>query len=495
MRWKQTSVDAAGRAHSRCSIPERFLERTFPYVGWLFGWFGACLWLLVVVTGTVLAAVHWSDLTENIVDRTLTPREPDPAVVRLPGGEGPARDSGTATPSRKPAARCTRSASCSWCSCRCPMSMPARPRGFRDKYQRMLVGAAGIMVELFLGALALFVWLNVEPGAVHAIAYNVMLISGVSTLLFNGNPLLRFDGYYVLADALEIPNLGTRANKYLGYLVQRYLFGRARRGVPGRLAGRARWFVVYGIAAFIYRMFIMFAIILYIGGKFFAIGVLLAIWAISHDGDSAVAKNLSFRDFQARACDASADAVSVRRVVLVAIFIGAAVCAADPALDARQGRDLAVGGVPGPRRRRGLCRATAAAVRQPGTRGSAPDRDARSVHRGPGQSAGGAEEGAREPADGRAGYRSRCRRTSFARRVTAIEASLQAAHEQIDDLVIRSPRDGTFVVPQEQDLPDRLRAARARCSATSSIRSDRVHVRAVVSQDEIGLVRGQTRAR
>ena len=67
----------------------------------------------------------------------------------------------------------------------------------------------------------------------RAVAFNVMLIAGVSTLLFNGNPLLRFDGYYILADLIEIPNLAQRANRYLGYLVERYLFGHARRRQPG----------------------------------------------------------------------------------------------------------------------------------------------------------------------------------------------------------------------------------------------------------------------
>jgi putative peptide zinc metalloprotease protein len=89
---------------------------------------------------------------------------------------------------------------------------------FVAKRRRMAVAAAGIAVELFLAAIALFVWLAVEPGWVHHIAYAVMLVGGVSTLLFNGNPLLRFDGYYVLADWLEIPNLAAKANLYLDAL-------------------------------------------------------------------------------------------------------------------------------------------------------------------------------------------------------------------------------------------------------------------------------------
>ena len=78
---------------------------------------------------------------------------------------------------------------------------------FHEKRKRIIVSAAGMMVELLLAATALFVWINVETGIVSAVAYNVMLIGSVSTVFFNGNPLLRFDGYYMLADMIEIPNL------------------------------------------------------------------------------------------------------------------------------------------------------------------------------------------------------------------------------------------------------------------------------------------------
>ena len=78
---------------------------------------------------------------------------------------------------------------------------------FPRTWQRALVGAAGIMVEMALAAVAMLVWIEASPGAVRAVAFNVMLIGGVSTLLFNGNPLLRFDGYYVLCDLIGIPNL------------------------------------------------------------------------------------------------------------------------------------------------------------------------------------------------------------------------------------------------------------------------------------------------
>ncbi|NIS87018.1 MAG: hypothetical protein GWN88_18950, partial [Nitrospinaceae bacterium] len=151
---------------------------------------------------------------------------------------------------------------------------------FREKRRRMAVDAAGIMVELFLAAVALFVWIYVETGIVHAIAYNVILIGGVSTLLFNGNPLLRFDGYYFLSDALEIPNLGSRSTNYIGYLIQRYVFGSKRAISPASGPGEKGWLLTYGVLSFFYRLFIVATISLFIAQKFFIVGVILAIWAV-----------------------------------------------------------------------------------------------------------------------------------------------------------------------------------------------------------------------
>jgi putative peptide zinc metalloprotease protein len=153
--------------------------------------------------------------------------------------------------------------------------------GFPSKWQRAAVAAAGVMVEVTIAAAALAVWLNVEPGLVRSLAFNAMLIAGVSTLLFNGNPLLRFDGYYVLADLLEIPNLGNRANKHLLHLIQRYAFGLRSSTSPATAPGERVWFVLYGLAALAYRLFIMTVIVMFVASAFFVIGVLLAIWAFT----------------------------------------------------------------------------------------------------------------------------------------------------------------------------------------------------------------------
>jgi putative peptide zinc metalloprotease protein len=273
--------------------PDRFLQRTLAWVEPLFGWIGALVWIAVVATGAVLAASHWTDLTADISDRVLDPANlvllwfvypvvktlhelGHAYVTRRWGGE--VHEVGIMLLVLSPVPYVD--ASSSW--------------AFKDKYRRMAVGAAGIAVELFLGALALFTWLAVEPGAVRAIAYNVMLICGVSTLLFNGNPLLRFDGYYVLSDAIEIPNLGQRANQYIGYLFQRHVLKAAEAESPAHTTGERWWMAIYGVASFVYRVFITFVIVLFIAGKFFLIGILLAIWAVATQVAMPVFKSIAF---------------------------------------------------------------------------------------------------------------------------------------------------------------------------------------------------------
>jgi putative peptide zinc metalloprotease protein len=96
---------------------------------------------------------------------------------------------------------------------------------FRSKWQRIAVSGAGVAVELILAAMATLIWSMTQPGVIHALALNVMFVCSVGTLLINGNPLLRYDGYHVLADWLETPNLSQQASAVL------------RRGLAGLLTG------------------------------------------------------------------------------------------------------------------------------------------------------------------------------------------------------------------------------------------------------------------
>jgi putative peptide zinc metalloprotease protein len=138
---------------------------------------------------------------------------------------------------------------------------------FRSKWHRAVVGMAGVMAELAVAAVAAIVWANTSTGTPHIIAYSVIFVASISTVLFNGNPLLRFDAYYVLADLIEIPNLGQRAYLYLGYLGKRYVWGLKQAWNPAFTGGERFWFVFYGITSSIYRIYISIRIVLFLNSR------------------------------------------------------------------------------------------------------------------------------------------------------------------------------------------------------------------------------------
>jgi len=138
---------------------------------------------------------------------------------------------------------------------------------FRNRWHRAIVGMAGILAELVLAAVAAVVWANTSVGTLHSVAYNLIFVASVSTVLFNANPLLRFDAYYVVSDLLEIPNLGQRANAFLGYLVKRYGWGIKNTLNPAYSFGEAFWFVGYGICSAVYRVYISIRILLFMNER------------------------------------------------------------------------------------------------------------------------------------------------------------------------------------------------------------------------------------
>jgi putative peptide zinc metalloprotease protein len=144
------------------------------------------------------------------------------------------------------------------------------------KWPKALVGAAGMLTELFLASLALFAWLTLEQGTLRTILYNAIFIASVSTIIFNGNPLLRYDAYYILADILEIPNLRQHASQYLSYLMRRYLIGE-RMPPETRPAREKTWFLLYGVLSFLYRSVVVVSIVLYVASQFLIIGVVMAM--------------------------------------------------------------------------------------------------------------------------------------------------------------------------------------------------------------------------
>lgn len=135
----------------------------------------------------------------------------------------------------------------------------------RSKWQRVIVGAAGMWVELAIASIAAIVWAKTgDTATVHQLAYNMMFVASVSTVLFNANPLLRYDGYYMLSDFLEIPNLAQRAKDYIYYLVKRYIWGIKQARNPSHSGGERFWLFNYAWASFLMRIAVSFGIMFYL---------------------------------------------------------------------------------------------------------------------------------------------------------------------------------------------------------------------------------------
>ncbi|MEA3187633.1 MAG: putative peptide zinc metalloprotease protein [Chthoniobacter sp.] len=136
-----------------------------------------------------------------------------------------------------------------------------------ERHKRILISAAGIYVELVLAAFATFLWAIVQPGPAQQILYNIMVIASVSTIIFNANPLMRFDGYYIMTDWIEVPNLSTKSRAFVASKVKRLLFGKnyqdqsmARLPLPKKRFGL---FYFYAVASYIYGYFVIYKLTRY----------------------------------------------------------------------------------------------------------------------------------------------------------------------------------------------------------------------------------------
>lgn len=259
--------------------PGRFLDRHVAACRALWSRGAGLLWLAVVLPALVLLPAQWAELTGNLSDRVL---QADnlllmalvfPLIKLL-------HEMGHATATRAAGGEVHDMGLMMLVLMPVPYVDASAANVLRSRWQRALIGAAGMVTELFIAALAFYAWLLMEPGVVRAVCFNVMFIAGISTLVFNGNPLLRYDAYYMLADLVELPNLAAQSARYWGYLLKRYLFRLREMESPAQTRAERLWFGGYGLLSAVYRVFVSLAIALFIGTQFFFIGVVLAIWAI-----------------------------------------------------------------------------------------------------------------------------------------------------------------------------------------------------------------------
>jgi putative peptide zinc metalloprotease protein len=266
--------------------PDAFLDRWVGLVGHLYGWTGFVLWALLLVSGLYFVVGNFGELVAQSADVLA----PDNLVLLylsfvvikichefshafackrfglLNQSAGEVHTMGVMFLVFFPLPYVD--ASSAW--------------AFRSKWHRAVVGMSGVMAELAATSVAAIFWAQTSTGVPHIIAYNVIFVASVSTLLFNGNPLLRFDAYYVLSDLTEIPNLAQRSKNYIYYLVKRYVWGIRRIQNPAYSLGESLWFVFYGFASAAYRIFISIRILLFLNNRLpEALFILVPILAIS----------------------------------------------------------------------------------------------------------------------------------------------------------------------------------------------------------------------
>jgi putative peptide zinc metalloprotease protein len=256
--------------------PDAFLRATLGLVRPCFSRLGLLIWLIWISVGLLLAAEHWQELTDNVADRVLSAHNlfmmwlafPVVKILHELGHAyacrvmgGPVHEMGVMI----------------LMGMIVPYVEASASSGFRSKWQRFLVGAAGMMVELMLASTAMMLWTMLEPGALRSGLYNVMIIASVSTLIFNGNPLMRYDGYYMLSDWLEIPNLAGRGPQYWYFLINRHGFGVLKPERFDASSSERRWFLVYTPLSYVYRLTVMLGIALYLAEKYLLIGLVMGL--------------------------------------------------------------------------------------------------------------------------------------------------------------------------------------------------------------------------
>ncbi len=255
--------------------PDTFLDRTKHLVSWVFTKWTLMVWTLVVGSALLLLLKNWGTFFTPIGD-VFTPERllgmwfalvslkvihefGHAYACKVFGGEVP--EIGAYFIAGTP---------CAYCDC-------TSSWGFTRRTERLIVVLAGVYVELFIAALAVFVWAIAPSASIRLVAFDIVVVAGVATVLANLNPLMRFDGYYILSDLLEIPNLRATAQKLAVSLMKRIFVGvpmPATRFSTAMTTG----LIVFGILSALYKITIVMGISALLATKFLYLGIGLAVF-------------------------------------------------------------------------------------------------------------------------------------------------------------------------------------------------------------------------
>jgi putative peptide zinc metalloprotease protein len=254
--------------------PEPLLRRLEPWVRPLISRVGLVIVLLLWVAAAMQVAAHFDTLLLELkrVDRWLRPE----ALLLLAAVIGFTKilhELGHAVVCKRFGGECHQIG---------PLLLVFTPALYCDtsdswmlpnRWHRAAVGLAGMATEAVIAALAVFIWSETSPGVIHTIALNLIVVCSVSTIAINANPLLRYDGYFVLADLCEVPNLGDESHRLLKRSFQRLMFGiRDSATEPSTFSAKS-WLMFYALLAMTYRVALTILILWFLSRMLRPIGL------------------------------------------------------------------------------------------------------------------------------------------------------------------------------------------------------------------------------
>lgn len=267
--------------------PTRLLDRLAPLGTWLFSPLGAVVWTLLFASLLIGLILHAPALLSHAQTWLGTPRYLLLAALAYPlikavhelahglavrRWGGPVHEAGITLMMLMPI----------------PYVDASAAHGFERAWQRAMVSAAGILAELALAAIGLWVWRLSVPGLVHDLGFVVWFIAGVSTLLFNANPLQRLDGYHLLTDVMALPNLAPRSRQWWMHALPCWLMSRSLHdpnvpGAPVQAPGETPWLIAYAPLAWLCQLVLWSGMAWWLGGISSVLGILagmLVAWQL-----------------------------------------------------------------------------------------------------------------------------------------------------------------------------------------------------------------------
>ena len=257
--------------------PDRWIGRLLPWLGWIhsapFLVLASVMWIVALTclssrwnefaasSQSVLAPSNWLYLTGAWIVLKVAHETSHAIACRRSGGS--VRETGLIFILLAPVAY---------------VDVTSSLR-FRSKWQRIQTAAAGMLVELTLASLAVFAWCQTSSPELKHVLFNVIFMASLTTLLFNANPLMKFDGYYILSDWLEIPNLAASGQQACQTLIRKWCLGLPTS--PTRETGlRARLILIYGLAAFLWRIAVCVSLTIGASVLWHGLGAVLAIGGV-----------------------------------------------------------------------------------------------------------------------------------------------------------------------------------------------------------------------